>query len=339
MKSKPVIFFVPIPLFKFDNKVNRLCILNTLYTKQCLDINDTDTTKFNKMTGNIRCRSDQSNVTDFTKFYDIITYKTMTTLDQFQSGLALADSALTCNQDSFTINIDKYTMNGDTWCKLYTKPADDFSHKTGCCPLCHKCRYIIFDRHVDHILRRLCHGAENNARNLTGNKTLIFHHTLLITELHQIRIFYISNDLNTLICKMFQISGKLQCRSVDLCCHDSHIRQINLRSQICKIQLLYHLCHQYTFHNVFSFNVMFIYSGEKNHTPVLRFPYSWIRFLPVLLQTHPEFPLWSGTGASVLSFCAHQFPECHPISSAPVLYFAVTDDILSQSDGLHPESW
>ena len=31
--------------------------------------------------------------------------------------------------------------------------------------------------------------------------------------------------------------------------------------------------------------------------------------------------------------------ECHPISSAPVLYFAVTGDILSQSDGLHPESW
>ena len=72
------------------------------------------------MTGNIRRRAYQSDITDFTQLYNIIAYKTMSSFDQFQRSLTLANSALTCDQDTFTIYIHKHTMDGNTWCQLYT---------------------------------------------------------------------------------------------------------------------------------------------------------------------------------------------------------------------------
>ena len=152
MQSQTVVFFFFVPLFQFDNKVYRLGILNTLNTEQSLDIDDADATKFNEVTCDIRSRTYQCYITDFTKFYNIITDKTVSTFDQFQSSLTLTDPALTCDQDTFTIYIHKYAMDGNTRCKLYTKPADDLCHEAGCGALCHKCRNIIFNSKIDHIL-------------------------------------------------------------------------------------------------------------------------------------------------------------------------------------------
>ena len=152
MKSETIIFFIAVPLFKFDDKINRLRIFNTFYTKQCLDINNTDAAKFDKMTGNIRCRAYQSDITDFTQLYNIIAYKTMSSFDQLQCSFTLTNTALSCDQNSFAINIYKHTMNGNTWSQLNTKPADNLCHQTGSGSLCNKCRHIVFDCHIDHIL-------------------------------------------------------------------------------------------------------------------------------------------------------------------------------------------
>ena len=57
MKSQTVVLLVAVPLFQLDNKIDRLGILNTLNTKQGLHINNTNTTKLNKVTCDIRCRT------------------------------------------------------------------------------------------------------------------------------------------------------------------------------------------------------------------------------------------------------------------------------------------
>ena len=54
MKSQTVVFLISVPLLKLDNKIDRLGILNTLDTKQCFYIDDTDASKFDKMTCDIR---------------------------------------------------------------------------------------------------------------------------------------------------------------------------------------------------------------------------------------------------------------------------------------------
>ena len=216
MKSQTIIFLISVPLLKLDNKVDRLGILNTLYTEQCFYIDDTDTTKFDKVTCDIRRRSYQRYIADLTDLNNIITDKTVATFNQLQSSLALTDSTLTSDQNSLAVNIHQYTMNRNARCKLYTQPAYDLSHKAGSCSFCHKCRNIIFNSQINHVLRRTGHGTENNTGNLTGDKTLIFKTSLFLIELHQIRILYISDNLYPLICKMLQISGKLKRRSVDL---------------------------------------------------------------------------------------------------------------------------
>ena len=94
MQTETVVFFVAVPLFQFDDKVNRLRILDALNTEQRLDIDDADATKLDEMTRDIRRRADQSDVTDFTQLYNIIAYQTVSTLDQLQCSLTLADAAL-----------------------------------------------------------------------------------------------------------------------------------------------------------------------------------------------------------------------------------------------------
>ena len=61
-QAQTVVFFLFVPLFKLDNKVDRLGILYALDTKQRLDVDDTDTAQLDKVTRDIRCRSDQRNV-------------------------------------------------------------------------------------------------------------------------------------------------------------------------------------------------------------------------------------------------------------------------------------
>ena len=105
----------------------------------------------------------------------------MTTLDQLKGCLALADSALACNKDTLTINIHKHTVNGNAGSQLNAKPTDDLRHKAGCGSLCNEGRYIVLIGKIDHILGRSCHGAEDYAGNLAGDKTLVLKCPLLIT--------------------------------------------------------------------------------------------------------------------------------------------------------------
>ena len=250
MKSQSVIFFVLIPLFQTDHQVYRLCILNTFHTEKGLYINDTDPSKLNKMPGNIRCRAYQGYIANLTQFYYIITYKTMTSLDQFQCSLTLADPAFACDQNTLTIYIHQHSVNRNAGSKLYTKPADDLSHKAGGTSLCYKSRHIILICQVDHILRRSCHGTKYNTGNLAGNKALILELSLFIIQLHQIGILYISDNLHPLICKMLQVSCKLKSRTVNLSCFNINICKINIWRQICQIQFLSHFCQLHTFHGL-----------------------------------------------------------------------------------------
>ena len=49
MQSKTIVFLVSVPLLKLDHQIHRLSIFNAFYTKQGLNINNADTTQFNKI--------------------------------------------------------------------------------------------------------------------------------------------------------------------------------------------------------------------------------------------------------------------------------------------------
>ena len=72
-QTEAVIFFILIPVFQSDNQIDILGLSDTLYTEQSLDIHDTDTSQLDKMSRNIRCRSDKCLITDSADLNYIIT--------------------------------------------------------------------------------------------------------------------------------------------------------------------------------------------------------------------------------------------------------------------------
>ena len=110
-QSEPVILFLSAPVFQRDHQIDILRLSDTLHTKHRLNIYDTDSPKFDEMSCNIRCRTHQCLITDLADLNYIICHQTMTSLNQFQSGLAFTDPTLTHDQDAYTIYIHKYSVN------------------------------------------------------------------------------------------------------------------------------------------------------------------------------------------------------------------------------------
>src|SRR5699024_2044765 len=188
------------------------------HTEKSLYIYDSNTSQFNKMPGDIRSGTYQRYIADTTYLHNIIADKTMSSLNQFQSGLTLSDAALAHDQHAFTVYIHQNAMDGYTRCKLHTKPADNFSHESRCSSSGHQARHIIFMGQIQHILIRFCHGSKHHAWNLAGNKAFKSFHLLLSFQMQKVGILYITNDLDPFIGKMLQISCKLQSRTVNLRC-------------------------------------------------------------------------------------------------------------------------
>ena len=65
------------------------------------------------MLRDIRGRTYQRIITDFTQFYHIIGYQTMSSSDQLQGRLGLTDAALAGDQDALAVDIHQYTVYGD----------------------------------------------------------------------------------------------------------------------------------------------------------------------------------------------------------------------------------
>ena len=210
------------------------------------------------MPGDIRCGSHQFHITDFADLHHIVTYQTMSTLDQFQRSLALTDAALTHDQDTFAVYIHQYAMDGDARCQLYVQPADDLCHKIGCRFFGSKDRHIVFSSHLQHIFIRFRHRCEDHTGNLFGYKILKTVFSLFRIQVHQIGVFYITDNLYTFRGKMFKISCQLKGRSVDIRKGDAYMFHVHFRRKILQVHFLNQFGQFYSLHISLSFFKNFI---------------------------------------------------------------------------------
>ena len=97
LKSHAVVFCIFFPICKLNNQINLLLFFYTFYTIQCFNIYNTNSTNFNKMTCNTRCRTYQSMLINFTNFHNIIGNQTMSPANKFQSCFALSDTTFSNN--------------------------------------------------------------------------------------------------------------------------------------------------------------------------------------------------------------------------------------------------
>ena len=193
------------------------------------------------MSCNIRCRTHQCLITDLADLNYIICHQTMTSLNQFQSGLAFTDPTLTHDQDAYTIYIHKYSVNWNAWSKLHIQPADQLTHKRGSLFAGSEHRNIILFRGLYKLRFRLKIITEYNTRYFMCQKLFIDFIFSLSRKCLKIGTLYISNNLNTIQIKMIKKTRQLQSRSVDIRYMNLTLGNIHSGSEIFQIHLFYNL--------------------------------------------------------------------------------------------------
>ena len=190
------------------------------------------------MLRDIRCCTYQSIITDFADLYHVIRYKSVSSLDQLQGSLALTNTALTRDQDTFTIYIDQYTMYRNTWSQLDIEPSDDLCHKSRSRLLCQKYRHFILHCGFQKYLIRTQVSAKYDTGSFLRKDFRIDLSLILFCHVLHVGILYKTNDLWSCLIIMFKIPRKLQRRSVDIRLSHLDPRNIYFRCQILQFQLI-----------------------------------------------------------------------------------------------------
>ena len=193
------------------------------------------------MLRDVRCGTDQGIVTDLAKLHHVIRHQTVSTLDQFQSGLRLTDTALPRDQHALAVDIYKNAVHGDAGRQLYVQPADDLRHEGGSRLLRHEHGDLMLIRDLQEDLVRLQFPAEHHAGDgLIAQKLVIDLALSLFGQPSHIGIFHEPDDLQTGCVKMFKISGHLQGRPVDVGLRHLDLSYVDLRGHVFQFHLLDH---------------------------------------------------------------------------------------------------
>ena len=123
-------------------------------------------------------------------------------------------------------------MNGNAGCESDIHPADQFRHEHRCGLLRLKNRNPVFCRILQKNLIRLQLSAENKARAPFGKQLIIDFFLALRSHIRHIGIFHKPQNLNACCVKVFEISGQLHRRTVDIRLLDLNLGDIYLRRQV-----------------------------------------------------------------------------------------------------------
>ena len=173
---------------------------------------------------------------DLPDLHHIIRYQTVSSANQFQSGLTLTDSAVPCDHQSFPVYIHQHSVNGDTWCQLFTQSIDELCHKFRGLPARSQHRNAIGHSLFQKNRIRFQIPAENHTGHIKFQKRAIADLLLLLAHLTDIRILHIPNNLYTFFLKMLKIPGQLQRRSVNITGHNLALFQMNITGKVFKIK-------------------------------------------------------------------------------------------------------
>ena len=196
LKTQAVIIVFLFPVFQFDDKIDLLALLDTLNTKKTLNIDDTDTTQFDQMLGDLRGTSQKSVGVSLSDLDHVICHQTMSSADQLQCSLALSDTAFSCDQKSFTIDIDQYTMNGRARCQKYIEFKDQLGHELGCPALGSQDRDLALMCNIHQRLLRYETTAKDHTRYVVGKQFAVDLRTFLCGLIIHICMLYHTDHLD-----------------------------------------------------------------------------------------------------------------------------------------------
>ena len=200
------------------------------------------------MPGDIRRGTNNRLITDTADLNHIVADKAVAPFNQFQSGLALSNPALSHNQDTLSKHVHQDTVNTDHRSKLHIEPADHFRHQIGSRLLRHHAGNPVMVAKLQHILLRLHSPAEEKTGNLAGNQGVIHLMSSLRRQFIEIGLLHISDNLHAVLVKMIKKSGQLQCRTIYIRMHQHNRVGIQLHCHIPKPQLFYQFRYRNSIH-------------------------------------------------------------------------------------------
>lgn len=84
LEAETIVFLIFIPFFELNDHIDGLGIFYTLDTEQGLYVNNTDPANFDEISCDIRGGTDESLIADLANLHNVITYETVSTLDELQ---------------------------------------------------------------------------------------------------------------------------------------------------------------------------------------------------------------------------------------------------------------
>ncbi len=174
----------------------------------------------------------------------------MAALDQLQRRFALADPALSHDQDTFSEDIHEHAVHGNARCQFHGEPADDLRHESARRPVGGQRRNTVFSRGLDHHAVRFRERREDDARNSARRKPLVAFPSLLRIQLHDVAVFRVTDDLDPLFDKIVVITDQREGGPVDFRRGNRDLRNINILCKILQTHLLRHLFYGDCFHTL-----------------------------------------------------------------------------------------
>ena len=110
-------------------------------TEHLFDIDDTDTSDFQKSVQYFRCFADDA-VMNTHDIHTVIRNDDITITDQFHRSFGLTHAAFTCQHDTDSMNGHQYTAHRIFRCKLFIQERDQVCHAAVCFQMCPQNREV-----------------------------------------------------------------------------------------------------------------------------------------------------------------------------------------------------
>ena len=159
--------------------------------------------------------------------YRVVRDQAVTALDQLDSGLGLADAAVTDQQDTFAVHLDQYAVAGDALRQFHMEERNDRRMDVGSIVRRRQDRHLILARKLPHRGQRLDIAGDDHRGRTLAEDRLELGYLGSVTLRFQKRHLCLSERDQIAIVIVFQVTDKLESRTVDVGDCDKHFLGVN----------------------------------------------------------------------------------------------------------------
>ena len=192
-------------------------------------------------------------------FHCVVRDQPVAALDQLNCGLALADAAVSQQQDAFAVHLHEHPVTGDAGSELDVQIGNQRRHKAGGCIRGAQQRHLILFAAGLQLAQHLQPPGNHNRRRLLGDKFVDAGRPGFRRKILQIAVLAFAEDLDAVAVKIVEIPAQRQTGTVDVAAGHETCRRVHR--------------HVYRFERCLLDNILQRYGkrfGQRYRPPVFR---------------------------------------------------------------------